>query len=108
MRPRWDWAPLEFGAVGIRRRWDSARRCDLAFPPVQYAKRAQCVPPTRFADVALEREVNASRVNAVEQPAAVWLPLRPYDLDGLRHPRLRLGVRSAEVVQCRSEERRVG
>jgi hypothetical protein len=38
-------------------------------------------------------------MDAVEQPPAVGLPLGPHDLDGLRHPGIRVRARTAEVIE---------
>ena len=38
-------------------------------------------------------------MDAVEQPPAVGLPLGPHDLDGLRHPGIRVRAGAAEVVE---------
>ena len=50
-------------------------------------------------DAVLEVEVDPTRVDAVEQPSSVRLPLRPHDLHRLRHPGIGLGARPSEVVE---------
>src|SRR6266498_5256527 len=70
-----------------------------AVPPVEHTERAEGVPAARRPHAALEVEVDATRVDAVEQPPAVGLPLRSHDLHGLRHPGIRVRARPAEVVE---------
>ena len=53
-------------------------------PPVEHPQRAEGVPAARRSDAVLEVEVDATRMDAVEQPAAVGLPLGPHDA---RRPR---------------------
>jgi hypothetical protein len=44
--------------------------------------------------------VDSTRMDAVEPPSAVGLPLGPHELDRLGHPGIRVRARSAQVVEC--------
>ena len=71
----------------------------MEVPPVEHPERADGVPATGRSDAALEIEVDATRMDPVEQPPAVGLPLGPHDLGGLRHPGIRVRARPAEVIE---------
>jgi hypothetical protein len=66
---------------------------------LEHPERAEGVPATGRSDAALEVEVDATRMDAVEPPPAVGLPLGPHDLDGLRHPGIWVRARAAEVIE---------
>jgi hypothetical protein len=53
----------------------SRRRGRPSGPPVEHPERAEGVPATGGSDAALEVKVDAARMDAVEQPAAVGLSL---------------------------------
>src|SRR5215469_15483572 len=72
---------------------------DGSIPPLEYPQRAEGVPAARRAHAFLEIEIDAPRMDVVEQPPAVGLPLRPHDVHRLRHPRIRVRARPAEVVE---------
>ena len=74
-------------------------RPQSAFPPVEHPERAEGVPATRLPRATLKGEVDAAGMDAVEQPAAVRLPLRANNLHGFCHPGVRLGARTPEVVE---------
>jgi hypothetical protein len=63
-----------------------------AVPPGEHPEGSEGVPAARRSDAALEVEVDATRVDTVEQPPAVGLPLRSHDLHGLRHPGILVGA----------------
>src|SRR5262249_36815120 len=75
------------------------RRSGGCVPPGAYPTRAEGVAAARRARAALKIEVDATGMDAVAQPPAIRLPLRPYDRDRLRHPRIGVRARVPEVIQ---------
>ena len=70
----------------------------VSVPPAQHPKRAEGVPAARRAH-ALEIEVDAARMDAVQQPPAVGLPFGLHDRDRLGHPGIGVRAGVPEVVQ---------
>src|SRR5579872_1944842 len=79
--------------------WDKLPAALQPVPPPEHPQRAQRVPPARRSRRPLEIEINPPRMDAVEQPPAVRLPLGPNDRHRLRHPGLGIRTRTPEVVQ---------
>ena len=91
----------------VRRRRRDGRRHDLAVhaatlerPPIEHPQRPESVPTARSCHRGFEIEVDSARIDAVEEPSAVGLPLRPHDVDGLGHLGARVVACTAEVVKC--------
>src|SRR5215831_4587354 len=75
------------------------RRSGGSVPPLEHPERAEGVPAAWRARAVLKIEVDAARMDAVEQPPAVGLPLRPHDRYRLRHPGIGACARLPEVVE---------
>src|SRR5689334_18676101 len=67
-------------------------------PPVEHPECAEGVPAARRA-CALEIEVDAARVDAVEPPPAVGLPLGLHERYRFCHPGIGVRARVPEVVE---------
>ena len=78
---------------------DDHTRSAGSVPPLEHPERAEGVPAARRAHAALKIEVDLTRMDPVEQPAAVGLPLRLHDFHCLRHPGIRVRARPPEVVE---------
>ena len=78
---------------------DDHTRSAGSVPPLEHPECPEGVPAARRAHAALKIEVDLTRMDTVEQPPAVGLPLRLDDFHCLRHPRIWVRPRPPEVVE---------
>src|SRR6185369_6578442 len=68
--------------------------------PAEHAQRAEGVPPAGLALAVLHLDVNLARVDVLERPPAVRIPMALDDADGLGDALVGLDPRVAQVIEA--------